>query len=493
MVVYQAFRFELDPNDVARSALASHAGAARFAYNWGLATVTDRLDARRALRVLALRQGASTDEAGAWATELVGPVPWNLPGLRRAWNQAKAEVAPWWAENSKEAYNSGLDALARALDGWSKSRRGQRKGRRVGFPRYHKRGSRRSWRVTTGAFGVVDDRHVRLPRIGILHTKEPTTKLMAALGAGTTRVLSPAISERAERWYASFGCQVDRKQRPAPSGPPVGVDAGVKSLAVLSSGEVVPNPKHLSKWARRQARLQRQCARRAGPAKGRAPSKRWWRSKARLARTHAKVATARSDGLHKLTTRLATTNATVVVEDLGLAGMTATAKGSGHWRGKAGLNRAILDAAPGELRRQLSYKTTWYGSRLVVADRWYPSSKTCSRCKAVKAKLALSERTFWCERCGLVIDRDLNAATNLASLVEAYSITGTASGAGTSTPLPPAGAVCANAQGEEMSMAPARCSSTNREDGTGAGRSDKTVTATRQRVAPKPVLVQSDR
>ncbi len=183
MVVYQAFRFELDPNDVARSALASHAGAARFAYNWGLATVTDRLDARRALRVLALRQGASTDEAGAWATELVGPVPWNLPGLRRAWNQAKAEVAPWWAENSKEAYNSGLDALARALDGWSKSRRGQRKGRRVGFPRYHKRGSRRSWRVTTGAFGVVDDRHVRLPRIGILHTKEPTTKLMAALGA----------------------------------------------------------------------------------------------------------------------------------------------------------------------------------------------------------------------------------------------------------------------------------------------------------------------
>ncbi len=443
MVVYQAFRFELDPNDVARSALASHAGAARFAYNWGLATVTDRLDARRALRVLALRQGASTDEAGAWATELVGPVPWNLPGLRRAWNQAKAEVAPWWAENSKEAYNSGLDALARALDGWSKSRRGQRKGRRVGFPRYHKRGSRRSWRVTTGAL--------------------------------------------------SFGCQVDRKQRPAPSGPPVGVDAGVKSLAVLSSGEVVPNPKHLSKWARRQARLQRQCARRAGPAKGRAPSKRWWRSKARLARTHAKVATARSDGLHKLTTRLATTNATVVVEDLGLAGMTATAKGSGHWRGKAGLNRAILDAAPGELRRQLSYKTTWYGSRLVVADRWYPSSKTCSRCKAVKAKLALSERTFWCERCGLVIDRDLNAATNLASLVEAYSITGTASGAGTSTPLPPAGAVCANAQGEEMSMAPARCSSTNREAGTGAGRSDKTVTATRQRVAPKPVLVQSDR
>ncbi len=490
MLVHQAYRFELDPNNHARQALASHAGAARFAYNWGRATVIERMNARSVFTGLAMRQGASAADAEAWATETVGPVPWSLPALRREWNQAKADVAPWWAENSKEAYNSGLDALARALDGWSKSRWGRRKGARVGFPRRHKRYSRRSFRVTTGAFGVVDDRHIRLPRVGVIRTKEPTAKLVAAVGARTARILSATISEHAGRWYVSFGCEVQRQPRAAPSGPPVGVDLGVKSLAVLSTGEVVPNPKHLSKWARRQDRLQRQCARRGGPAKGRAPSKRWQRSKARLARTHVKVAAARSDGLHKLTTRLATTNATVVVEDLGVAGMTATAKGSGHWRGKAGLNRAVLDAAPGELRRQLAYKTAWYGTCLVVADRWYPSSKTCSRCKTVKAKLSLSERTYRCERCGLLIDRDLNAAANLASLVEAYTSTGTASGAGTGQDT-----LLANAQGEERFMGSPRCSSTNCEDGTPGPQDQrhKTVAATRQQVAPKPALVQSDR
>ena len=129
------------------------------------------------------------------------------------------------------------------------------------------------------------------------------------------------------------------------------------------------------------ARLQAQCSRRHGPAKGRAPSKRWQRSKTRLGRTHAELAAARADGLHKLTTNLAKRHGVVVVEDLHVAGMTASAKGSGHWRGKAGLNWAILDVSFEELRRQLVYKTTWYGSDIVVADRWYPSSKTCSRAR----------------------------------------------------------------------------------------------------------------
>jgi putative transposase len=164
---------------------------------------------------------------------------------------------------------------------------------------------------------------------------------------------------------------------------------------------------------------------------------RWQRSNAALARTHRKVAQARADGLHKLTTALARRNGTVVVEDLNVSGMTATAKGSGRWRAKAGLNRAILDAAPGELRRQLGYKCAWYGSKLMVADRWYPSSKTCSGCNTVKAKLSLTQRTYRCEQCGLAIDRDVNAAINLALLVEAF---GTASGAGTGRNRVPANA-----------------------------------------------------
>jgi len=110
----QAFGFELDPNNETRSALASHAGAARFAFNWGLAVIGARLDARKVAEVLALRQGARKTEAAVWAGELAGPLPWSLPALRREWNQAKDQVAPWWATNSKEAYNAGLDALARA-------------------------------------------------------------------------------------------------------------------------------------------------------------------------------------------------------------------------------------------------------------------------------------------------------------------------------------------------------------------------------------------
>ena len=123
-------------------------------------------------------------------------------------------------------------------------------------------------------------------------------------------------------------------------------------------------------------------------------------------RFHARVAALRRDGLHKLTTSLARTHGTVVVEDLHVAGMVKNRR----------LARSISDAGFGEIRRQLDYKTRWNGGRLVVADRWYPSSKTCSRCQTVKAKLSLSERTYHCAACGLTLDRDVNAARNLLHL-----------------------------------------------------------------------------
>ena len=174
----------------------------------------------------------------------------------RRGNKAKAEVAPWWAECSKEAYSSGLDALARALKGFLGSRSGERMGKPVGFPRFKKKNARRSYRVTTASFGIVDRHHVRLPRIGVLRTKEPTVKLARKLSDSTARVLSATVCERAGRWYVSFCCEVER--------------------------------------ARRIARLQRRCSRRKGPGKGRPPSKRWSRATRSLAKVHAKVAHARS-------------------------------------------------------------------------------------------------------------------------------------------------------------------------------------------------------
>jgi IS605 OrfB family transposase len=182
----------------------------------------------------------------------------------------------------------------------------------------------------------------------------------------------------------------------------VGVDVGIRHLAVLSTGAIIPNPHALQRSQRKLRRLNRELHRRT---RG---SRRRDQTRHRLARVHARAANLRRDALHKLTTALATQHGTVVVEQLNLAGMVRNRR----------LARALSDSGLGELRRQLTYKTAWYGSRLVVADRFYPSSKTCSACGYVKAKLTLAERTFACVVCGLQLDRDLNAARNLAALAQ---------------------------------------------------------------------------
>jgi putative transposase len=288
------------------------------------------------------------------------PVPWTVPELRREWNRAKGEVAPWWAENSKEAYSSGLDGLARALRNWSDPRSGRRKGRPVGFPRFKKKGRcRDACRFTTGAIKVLADRkHVQLPRLGVLKTHESTRKLARRLEQGTARVLSATISRTADRWFVSFTVEVER-QIPATNGKmtTIGVDVGIRHLAVLSSGEPsIPNPRVLEQSARKPRRLNRELARR------RPASRRQKLARRRLARTHARAANLRRDALHKLTTPLAKELATVVVEHLNVAGMVRNRH----------IARALADTGLAELRRMLAYKTAWYGSRLVVADRFYP-------------------------------------------------------------------------------------------------------------------------
>ncbi|GAA3914474.1 RNA-guided endonuclease InsQ/TnpB family protein [Actinoplanes auranticolor] len=193
-------------------------------------------------------------------------------------------------------------------------------------------------------------------------------------------------------------------------------------LAVLSTGELVDNPRPLVAAQQRIRSLGRSLSRKTGPDRrtGRRASKGWERAAARLGRAHARVSNLRRDGLHKLTTRLTREHGTVVVEDLNVTGMLANRK----------LARHIADAGFAEIRRQLAYKTGWSSGRLLVADRWYPSSKTCSGCGTVKAKLSLAEREFCCEACGLVLDRDLNAARNLAALAAEFDIAGSGPVAG---------------------------------------------------------------
>ncbi|MBV1856337.1 IS607 family element RNA-guided endonuclease TnpB [Catellatospora tritici] len=400
-VVVQAYRFALDPTPAQDRDLHRHAGAGRFAFNWALATVRTNLGQRAAERTYGLTDAQLTPAQG-----------WTLPALRRAWNTAKPQVAPWWSQCSKEAYNTGLDGLARALGNWSASRSGRRAGPRVGFARFRSR--RRvvpSVRFTTGTIRVEDTRHhVTLPRLGRIRTHESTRKLARRLHAGTARILSATVRLTSGRWHVSFTVEVTRTTRtPVHPQRTVGVDVGIANLAVLSTGQVVPNPRHLAAASERLRGAARTLSRRQGPDRrtGQQPSRRWRRAKTCLARAHARVANLRADGLHKLTTTLAATYGTVIVEDLNISGMMANRR----------LARHIADAGWATLHRQLQYKTAWNGGREVVADRWFASSKTCSSCGAVRLKLPLRERTYHCEHCGLILDRDLNAAINLKQYV----------------------------------------------------------------------------
>ena len=374
----EAVKVALDPTPRQERLLESHAGAVRFAYNAGLAHVRDMLE-----------RGDEPE--------------WSYYGLRRWWNQAKDTLAvdgttgePWWRENSKEAYNSGLESLADALRNFSKSRKGQRKGRRMGFPRFKSKDKAvPGFAYTTGSFGIIDhDPYaLKLPRIGRVHCMEDVSRRVDG-----AKVLRMSVSRRGGRWQASL--TVERADLPVPSPPKggsVGIDLGVKELATLSDGTVIRNPHALKSNIKRLRKAQRNLSRK------RKGSNRRRKARAQVARLYARVANLRSDALNKTTTMLAHAYSDIGIEDLNVAGMVKNHR----------LARVVEDAAFAEFRRQLEYKTARTGARLHVIDRWYPSSKTCSNCGTVKAKLSLSERVYHCDKCGLVIDRDVNAAINI--------------------------------------------------------------------------------
>ena len=209
------------------------------------------------------------------------------------------------------------------------------------------------------------------------------------------------VSRRADRWYASLTVERESATASAPTSSPkrgaVGVDLGVKSLATLSDGTVIPNPRALGTRLKVLRKAQQSLSRKV------VGSVRREKAKKRVARLHARVADVRADAIHKATAMIARRYSVVCIEDLNVAGMVKN-----HC-----LARSVSDAALGEFRRQLEYKTARTGAVLRVVDRWFPSSKTCSNCGVVKAKLSLSERTFNCDACGASMDRDLNAAINI--------------------------------------------------------------------------------
>ncbi len=375
----EGIKFALDPTPRQRGLLASNAGGARFAYNAMLAHVIEQLD----------------HNEFSPSNEKID-VDWSQYALRRWWNANKDVLAPWWRENSKEAYSYAAECLGKGLKNFSSSKNGKRKGRKVGFPKLKKKSSSNSFAYTTGFKqpSEEDPRAIVLPRIGRVHCMENVYK---RVNGG--RVLRITVSEKTGRWFVSLTVEYlnDRRKHISNSTRIVGVDLGIKSLATLSDGTVMDNPKWYQKKQKQLKKAQKTLSRRI---KG---SNRYRGAKRKVASLHASVANQRKDALNKLTTMLINTYGVICIEDLNVQGMMKNHN----------LAKSIADASWYEFRRQLEYKAVFNGNTVHVVDRFYPSSKMCSSCGSVKAKLGLDERMYCCDHCGLVIDRDLNAAVNL--------------------------------------------------------------------------------
>ena len=395
--VAQAFKFALDPTDAQRELMLRSMGMNRKAHNWAVAKITDGIERYH-------ESGESGDKPA-------------LACYRKQWNVEKHSLCvdgdtgePWWQDLSKEAASTGIEDAVGAYWSWWESRHGLRRGPRVGFPKFHKKGRcRNSYRIATGSFGLADRRHAKIPRVGVVRLHENARRLDRLIGKNLARIKNATIGEKGGHLFVSFTVHVRRPQaNHEPSEPEsrVGIDVGTRKLAVVAAAdgtilERVEHPQALGKALKSLRRLQRKLARTIKGSKRRAEVKQ------QISEAHARVVAVRGDALHKLTTRLAKTHGEIVIEGLNVAGMMRQ-KGPGSSTRK----RMLADAALGEFKRQMGYKCGWYGSELVVADRWYPSSQIC-HCCGHRQKLGREEH-WVCSQCDARHNRDDNAAINLA-------------------------------------------------------------------------------
>jgi putative transposase len=416
------FKFCLDPTVEQREVLARHAGASRFAFNQCLAMVKSALT------------GYKTDPGVA--------VPWTGFDLINAFNgwkksedagrvftintEGEAQVVvtglSWRAEVCQQVFEEAAVDCGRALAAWSNSRSGKRKGKRTGFPKFKKKtGVTPSFRLRNKhrkdcppAIRVGDNnrpRSVTLPGIGQIGVFDDTRRLRRMLANGRAKILFATVTQHAGRWWVSLNV-VAAELHPAhqhPSRDPedvsgwVGVDRGLSAFIVAAREDgtevarIADAPKALAAGMKRQQRLAKSLARKQKGSRNRGDAA------AKLARHHHRIANVRRHFLHQVSNALVKNHDRLVIENLNVTGMLANHR----------LARAISDAGWTEFARLLGYKQAWRSGDLVIADRWYPSTRLCSACGAFNGDLTLADRVFTC-RCGHCADRDLNAALNLA-------------------------------------------------------------------------------
>ncbi|CAH0204321.1 hypothetical protein SRABI118_01819 [Massilia sp. Bi118] len=364
-----AHRIRLDPNNVQATYFARAAGTARFAYNWAL------VEWQRQYKACKVDPALSKPNEAA---------------LRRQLNAIKREQFPWMLEVTKNAPQIAIMQLGRAFENFF--------ARRARYPTFRRKGRDDRFSLSNDLFRV-DDRRIRIPKLGWVRMRE-TLRF-------TGRIVSASISRVADHWYISI--TVDTPALPLPPAEnqgAVGVDLGITNLATLSTGEKYPGPKALRTLLERLRRLSRALSRKIKGSRNRA------KAKLKLARLHARIASIRRDSLHQLSSSITRRFHTIGIEDLSVKGMLTNG-----W-----LARAIIDMGWSELRRQLMYKSVSRGGQVVVADRWHPTSKTCSGCGYRLQKLDLSMRKWRCSGCGVLQDRDINAAINLKNLAVSSTV-----------------------------------------------------------------------
>lgn len=429
-----SFRFTAVADPIVEAVFSRHVGATRFAYNQLLRAVKEGLDAKKAGRAIGVPWTGFDliNRFNAWKRSEAAGRTWAVDPYGAA-ELADTGLA-WRREVCAQVFEEAAVDLGRALDAYSKSREGGRKGPRVGFPSFKKKGRcRESFRLrnrvaqdgrATIRVGDGDDpRSITLPVIGTVEVVEDTRRLRRLLrpgpgGKGRARIWFTTVSKHRGRWWITVNLQAPdlhaakrhAQRDPDDHGGFVGVDRGLTAytVAATADGTEVARTEAPRSLARSLPKL-----RRASKAASRKRIRSQNRRKAneRLNRIHGRIADQRRHFVHEITSELVKTHDRLCLEDLAVANMLRNRR----------LSRRIADAAWGELQRQVVYKAAWYGTELVLAPRFFASSKICSTCGQLNTPLTLADRTFRCRDsgCGLIIDRDLNAAINLAAWAEA--------------------------------------------------------------------------
>jgi putative transposase len=373
----KSLKIRIELNNEQTTLARKHAGIARYAYNWALArckkTYAEKVEA------IPYKRPSSVDLHKMWVAEVKS---------ENKWTYETSKCSPQQAfRNLDGAYKRAFTVKSSQL------------------PTFKKKGVNDSFYLE-GAISIKEGSNgcrLKLPKFGLVNCSERLPEV---------DIKNVVVSRQANHWFVSFKIlEVPEKIVGIEQKQVIGVDLGIKTLATLSDGKTFENNRPYKKFKRKLRLAQRKVSKKF--VKGAKPqSKNYKKASQKVAKIHYKISCIRKDSLHKLTTYLAKNHSEIVIEDLNVKGMSKNHK----------LASAILDGGFYEFKRQIDYKTKWYGSKMTVVDRFFPSSKTCSNCQSIKQDLTLKDRTYKCQICGMEKDRDLNAAINLREKAVSYTV-----------------------------------------------------------------------